>query len=404
MAACGLLFLLAGATRGQDRLVLISPHWEGIKTEFGRAFQDWHRARTGRSVQLDWRDMGGASDDLRFILSEYQQNPQGIGIDLFFGGGVDPYLTLARQGFLEPHHPPLSIMEGIPSELAGLPIYEREGHWFGAALSSFGILRNDEVIRAMKLPAVRSWRDLADPRLEGWISSGDPRNSGAMHMVYESILQAYGWDEGWRVIAGLAANVRQFDRSGAEAAKSCALGNTAYALVVDFYGLTQIAEVGGDRMSLVIPTGESILNPDCIGILKGAPHRKVAGAFVDFVLSETGQSLWLAPRGHPGGPKTFAIERMSIRPELYKKFAAVSLIKTNPFRDLTPLAYNAALGARRWSALNALLGAVFIDRSRQERRQARVPLTEKQLDALLVKDWKDPVRRSQILLSWQAKR
>ena len=396
-----LLLLVAAPARAADRVVVISPQWEGIKVEFARAFSNWHQTRTGRPAAVDWRDMGGASDDLRFILSEFRQNPQTIGIDLFFGGGIDPYVELEKSGLLERFDPPAGMLDGIPPDLAGLPIYDPGHRWFGAALSSFGILRNDEVIRAMKLPTPRTWRDLADPRLRGWVGSGDPRNSGATHMVFESILQAYGWDEGWKVILGIGRNIRQFDRSNSAAAKGCALGNTAYAVVVDFYGLIQVAEVGGDCMSLVIPDGESVLTADAIGILKGAPNRETARAFVEFVLSEEGQSLWMAPRGHPAGPRKFSIERMSVRPALYARFAGVTLMKTNPFRDLKPLRYNSELGSRRWSALNALLGAVVIDRSPSERDRARVPVTEAEFDAVIAHEWKDPVKRNKVQLIWQ---
>jgi ABC-type Fe3+ transport system substrate-binding protein len=396
-----LLLFLAAALRAEDRVVVISPMWEGIKVEFARAFSDWHKARTGRLVFVDWRDLGGASDDLRFILSEFRQSPEGIGIDLFFGGGIDPYVELERAGLLERFDPPPPALAGIPADLAGLPVYDPGRRWFGAAMSSFGILRNDEVIRAMKLPSPRTWRDLADPGLKGWVGSGDPRNSGATHMVYESILQAYGWEEGWRVILGIGRNIRQFDRSNSAAAKGCALGNTAAAVVVDFYGQVQIAETGGDRMSLVIPDGESVLSADGMGILKGAPNRDAARAFVEFVLSEDGQSLWMAPRGHPAGPRRFSIERMSVRPALYERFAGVTLVKTNPFRDLRPLRYDSKLGARRWSALNALLGAVVIDRSPAERERVRVPLTEAEFDGVIARDWGDPVRRNRLQLGWQ---
>lgn len=400
--AAFLFALLAAPLDAADRVVVISPNWEGIKVEFGRAFSDWHRARTGRAVFVDWRDMGGTSDDLRFILSEFRQNPEGIGVDLFFGGGIDPYLELERQGLLDRFDPPPAALAGIPPDLAGLPVYDPERRWFGSALSSFGILRNDEVIRRMQLPTPRTWRDLADPRLRGWVGSGDPRNSGATHMVYESILQAYGWEKGWEVILGIGRNIRQFDRSNSAAAKGCALGNTAAAVVVDFYGQVQIAETGSDRMSLVIPDGESVLTADALAILKGAPNLEVARAFVEFVLSEEGQSLWMAPRGHPAGPRKFSIERMSVRPALYAKFAGVTLVKTNPFRDLRPLRYEARLGARRWSPLNALLGAVVIDRSPAEREGLRMPLSEAAFDAAVARDWKDPVRRNRLQLEWQA--
>jgi ABC-type Fe3+ transport system substrate-binding protein len=396
-----LILLVWNLSYADDRLVILSPHWEGIRTEFERGFKDWYFRQTQKKVQLDWREMGGATDDLRFILSEYQQTPESIGIDLFFGGGIDPFLTLKEKKHLQSYHPKASILEGIPSELAGLPLYDPEYEWFGTALSSFGILKNDKVIRKMKLPSVSSWKDLAQPELKGWISCADPRNSGASHMVFESILQAYGWEEGWKVILGMSSNVREFDRSSPTTAKSCSLGNTAYALVVDFYGFIQISESGNENMSLLIPSAESILNPDSIAILKGAPHQLVAEKFVEFVLSEEGQTLWLAPKGHPLGPKSFSIERMSVRPTLYEKFKGVTLVKTNPFKDLKPLSYNSKLGTQRWNVLNALLGAFAIDSPSEKRRSLRVPISEEEVNGLAKGVWKNPVRRTEIQLSWQ---
>lgn len=400
----GLLFAaIAGGSPlcADDHLVIISPHWEGIKTEFGRAFGEWYEKETGRKVAVDWRDMGGATDDQRFIISEFQQTPSSIGIDLFFGGGMDPFVDLKQRGLLAAWKPPEAVMRGIPSDLEGLPLYDPDGEWYGAALSSFGILKNDRVAREMKLPDVKTWRDLAKPELRSWVGSGDPRNSGATHMVYESILQAYGWDEGWKVILGMGANVRQFDRAGSSAAKACSVGNVAYSVVVDFYGFMQISEVGAENMSLVLPSGESILNPDAIAMLKGAPNRPVAEKFIEFVLSEAGQSLWLAPLGSPEGPKKFGIQRMSVRPALYDRFAGVTLVKINPFKDLKPLSYDSKLGSSRWSPLNALLGAVVIDRTPAQRARAKVPVTFEELNRIAREDWKDPVKRNRILLQWQ---
>lgn len=405
LSILGLIFyLLPNAAHAQDELIILSPHWEGIRSEFGAGFASWYSRTTGRTVTVDWRDMGGATDDLRFILSEYQQTPSSIGIDLFFGGGSDPYLDLKGKGHLAPFHPSKAVLDAIPATLNGLPLYDPEGAWFGTALSSFGILRNDRVVRQMNLPAVSTWKDLTQPGLEGWVGSGDPRNSGATHMVYEAILQAYGWEGGWSVISGMAANVRQFDRNGSTTAKSCTLGNVAYALVVDFYGFTQIAEAGQDNMSLVLPPGESILNPDGIGILKGAPHQAIAEKFVEFVLSEEGQSLWLAPIGNPAGPRKFGISRMAIRPDLYERFATNSPVKINPFRDLQPLKYDSKLGAARWSALNGLLGALVMDKPRSQRKKVRVPISEEELTRVAAKEWRDPIRRNEIQLSWQETR
>ena len=43
-------------------LVIITPHNEAIRYEFGLAFQKWYRRQTGRNVFVDWRVIGGTSE------------------------------------------------------------------------------------------------------------------------------------------------------------------------------------------------------------------------------------------------------------------------------------------------------------------------------------------------------
>lgn len=383
----------------QDKLVILSPHWEGIRAEFESAFRPFYKKATGHAVEFDWRDMGGTSDDVRFVISEFKKNPNGIGIDLFFGGGVDSFQEMKAQKALQQYRPPDALINSLPTD-SGLLLYDPEEYWYGTALSSFGILKNNRVIREMNLPPVSTWKDLANPQLKGWIGSGDPRSSGVIHMVYECILQSYGWDEGWKIIRSIGANVRRFDRSSATTAKECSLGNVAYSLVIDFYGNMQIAEAGSESMSMVIPAKESVVTADPIGILKGAPNLKPAKMFIDFVISDRGQTLWVAPIGHPLGPKKFRIDRMSIRPEIYEQFAKIGGPRVNPFTDLHPISYDSKKGGARWSIVNALLGAFVLDRPVSE-RQGSLPFTEQQIMDLAAQQWKDPLKRLDLQLSWQ---
>ena len=57
--------------RADDTLVIITPHNEAIRHEFTLAFRDWYRAKTGRSVAIDWRVIGGTAEIARFLESEY---------------------------------------------------------------------------------------------------------------------------------------------------------------------------------------------------------------------------------------------------------------------------------------------------------------------------------------------
>ncbi|HEY8932846.1 MAG TPA: iron ABC transporter substrate-binding protein, partial [Rariglobus sp.] len=59
------------SAKADDTLVIISPHNEAIRHEFDRAFARWYRERTGRTVAMDWRLIGGTSEIARFLDGEY---------------------------------------------------------------------------------------------------------------------------------------------------------------------------------------------------------------------------------------------------------------------------------------------------------------------------------------------
>jgi ABC-type Fe3+ transport system substrate-binding protein len=56
---------------GDPVLVAITPHNEALRYEFAQAFSRWHRERYGRPVKLDWRVIGGTTEIMRYLASEY---------------------------------------------------------------------------------------------------------------------------------------------------------------------------------------------------------------------------------------------------------------------------------------------------------------------------------------------
>src|SRR6476620_2131840 len=61
-----------GNDAAQDELVIISHHNEAIRFEFTRAFADYYRKSTGRSVHIDWRLPGGTTEIVRYLNSEFE--------------------------------------------------------------------------------------------------------------------------------------------------------------------------------------------------------------------------------------------------------------------------------------------------------------------------------------------
>lgn len=388
-------------------VIIISPHGEDVKTEFGRAFAEWHEKKFGQRVRVDWRDLGGTNDDLRFVLNEFQKKPDGIGIDIFFGGGDYPFYEMAAKGLLASYRPPPEVLDLLPREIGGVKMYDAENFtWSGAATAGFGIAYNKRVLRAQGWPEPRTWEDLTDPRFAGWISSGDPRHSGSTHMMYELILQAYGWDRGWAIIYQMGANAREFHKSSATAVKDCTLGNTAYALAIDFYAFMQIGYVGKENFGWIMPPEIAVMNPDGIAILKGAPQRKIAERFLNFVLGEEGQKLWFLPRGHTEGAQHFTINRMSLRRDFYGRFQDITPVTVNPF-ELQTVEYDAQKAAVRSKIVDALIGATVIDTHEEAVRavgnlaEMKPPLTEEEVMTMAREKWDDPHYRNRQSIEWQ---
>ncbi|MDE0689768.1 MAG: extracellular solute-binding protein [Candidatus Poribacteria bacterium] len=415
------LLALPAVLFAQDELIIISPHPEGIETEFGNNFEKWYEEQTGRTVKTDWRDVGGTSSNYRFIESEFKRVPDGISVDIFFGGGTDNYLRLSNNGWLNAYQLPEAQLAQMTQSFQGIPLYDAEYQWYGAALSSFGIMHNEELREMLSLPKVKTWRDLGDVALLGKIGAADPRESGSAHMVYEIILQTLGWEEGFALLTKLGGNVRGFSAGANAIPTDVVAGQVIYGLAIDFYAYGQIAVVGADKIQYVVPADGAVVTADPIAILKGAPNLSVAQKFLEFVLSEDAQKLWMLRDTDSEGPKwKGGLNRASVLPALYDKLGERCIVP-NPFAmEGTPFQYNSDKGGTRWNIVNDLFGVLIIDSHKDlvnawkairkckdpAKRDAaiaaltKMPITEEEAMNLARSDWKDPTVRNEKIKDW----
>ncbi|MEC9374192.1 MAG: extracellular solute-binding protein, partial [Planctomycetota bacterium] len=310
-------------------LVIITPHIEQLRYEFGRGFSEWHEHHFGRPVVIDWRRPGGTSEIRRQLIAEYaaavrtgQISPDGdaapgvMGYDLLFGGGsyehdqVKRGVTVALEGE-NGERREVNIPISVPVEFTDVQleqwfgdnkvgastIFDPDRYWFGVAMSSFGVVYNRDVLDRLGVPEPRTWEDLTDPRLASWVALADPRQSGSVATSYESILNHYGWDQGWRILRGMAANAHAFSSSSAKVVLDVSRGDAALALSIDFYGRYQsqaLLEPGqppsASRVGYVDPAGAVFIDPDPISLLRGAPHPELARRFIEYLLTIEGQS------------------------------------------------------------------------------------------------------------------
>lgn len=225
--------------QADETLVIITPHNEAIRHEFGRAFESWYREKTGRTIFVDWRVIGGTSEIARYLESEYtaafqyfwsgrlgrpwsndvqagfssprvdEKSPAivrearaaflasdvGCRIDLFFGGGTYDFMRQAQAGRIVDsgvlqRHPEWFTDSTIPRQFAGEEYWDAGGRWVGAVLSSYGIVFNRDSLRRLGFSGEpKAWEDLKDPRLRSEVALADPTKSGSIAKAFENVIQ-----------------------------------------------------------------------------------------------------------------------------------------------------------------------------------------------------------------------
>ncbi len=272
-------------------------------------------------------------------------------IDVAWGGGPTLFDLVDSHGLLEPLNPDaqpayyavLYETSKLPEQIAGVPTYKigSDGyiHWIGAAISSFGFTINTSMINKYDLPTPETWKDLARPEFAKYLPEkplvgiANPMKSTSNTRMYEIILQAYGWDEGWRILTLMAANSIIYGGSS-DVRDAVIRGDIAVGITIDFYGYTAMHQ--SPYCKYVLPKGVSIVNADPIAIVKTTKNPVQAAAFVAWVLSEYGgQQVWLDPDINrvPINPRVFNTSAGQQRPDLESAFEEASQAQGINFND-----------------------------------------------------------------------
>jgi ABC-type Fe3+ transport system substrate-binding protein len=338
-----------------------------------------------------------------FLASEL-----GIDIDLLFGGGEFENRILAEKGYLVDAGllqamPEIFRDDVIPQKLAGEIIYDAQGRYYGTALSSFGICYNPDRFQALRSSSLRangsldeqrtvplkSWDDLAHPALLGHLVMADPTKSGSVAACYVMIIQEQlaravknggatfatataeqldsGWRQGLTLMKAMVGNARLVTDSASKIPRDVGRGDAIAGMCIDFYGRSEAEwtrqESGHERVVFVTPQGGTSISADPIALLRGAPHRAEAVAFMRFVLSVDGQRLWNYRVGEPGGPQRYALRRWSVRRDLFtpEHLALSSDPGENPFELARSFHFNSAWTAPYFDLIRSTMKAVVID-------------------------------------------
>lgn len=192
----------------------------------------------------------------------------------------------------------------LPETIGKTRITDTEGYFAATEIAGYVFAFNDAKLKALGVAEPQDWTDLANPRLAGQIALPVPSSVGFAPVMFDIVLQAWGWEKGWALWSEIAA-LSQLARSGSTfITDTVGSGQAAIGLSMDFFVRAAIAK--GAALTQRYPAHNGI-NPGQIALPAVSGNALGAKAFVDFVLSEAGQKLLLDRD----------IRKLPVRPSVY---------------------------------------------------------------------------------------
>jgi iron(III) transport system substrate-binding protein len=283
----------------EDELVLQTPVSKFVVDAALKAFAEYAKERWGVTVKTNAQYAGTPVSYGRIV--EWKGKPEA---DIFWGGESALFDKLAEQKLLVKLDLPKELVDSIPAAIGKpkpIPLKDPGGFWIGTALEPYGLVYHPRVLRRLGVPEPKDWEDLLHPKLKGNVAQCAPTRSSSSHATYEVILQGKGEAAGWEWLKRLAGNSGIFTARSRDVPAVVAKGEFAAGFAVPSYMAFEEVLAGFD-IKFVAPKN-AFVTPEPMGILAGARHPKAARAFVEFLLTERGQRVFMERGLFPITPK-----------------------------------------------------------------------------------------------------
>lgn len=214
-------------------------------------------------------------------LEAEESNPQA---DVVVSASWSSAVDMHERGLLLPYTSPNAAQ--VPASL-------QHSHYVAQGISALAIVWNSQ----SGVPRPSEWSDLTQPVYRDLVTMPDPAQSGSAFDLVAGLEAAMG-EQGWQLLSDLVGN--QMIVSGPNAAALNPVLQGAKAVVfgaVDYISYGRAAR--GESVEVIVPKSGTVIAPRPMMILQSTPHPETAQAFMDYVLSDEGQTMvantWMMP-------------------------------------------------------------------------------------------------------------
>jgi iron(III) transport system substrate-binding protein len=223
----------------------------------------------GEKVEIFQADSGK-------VMARVESEAGNPRVDVLISASWDSALDMHQRGWLLNYQSPNA--RTVPAAYQG-PSYVAQG------MSALAIAWNPQ----SGAPRPVDWSDLATPAFAGKVNMPDPSKSGtALELI--SGLQSQHGAQAWKLFAELRANGMHIAGANAQALNPVLQGAKAAVFgAVDY--VTYAAQAKGEKVEIIFPRSGTVVAARPMMIFKSSKNVTQAQRFIDYVLSEEGQTL-----------------------------------------------------------------------------------------------------------------
>jgi iron(III) transport system substrate-binding protein len=295
--------IAAGPARAQapieSELALITPVSKFIHDAALKAFADYAKERWNVAVKVSAIPAGTPVAYGR--ITEWKGKPD---VDIFWGGESALFEKLAQQSLLQKVEISKEAWDSIPAAIGKpkpIPLKDKDGFWVGTALEPYGMVFHPRRLQRLGVAEPKDWEDLLNPKLKGEVAQCAPTRSSSSNATYEVMLSMHGEERGWDWLRRLAGNTGHFTARSRDVPTVVAKGEFAAGFAVPSYMAFE-EKLAGFDIKFVAPKN-AFVTPEPMAILAGARNPKAARAFIEFLLTERGQRVFMERGLFPITPK-----------------------------------------------------------------------------------------------------
>ncbi len=210
--------------------------------------------------------------------------------DVMHSGAVFEFIEAGKKGLLAQTRP-REIAGVFPANLflggSKIPLYDAQGQWYVWGFSLGVIGYNRERLAALRLPAPKTWTDLANPVYKGQVVFNMPQLSSSAFNTIVALYQIMGARALWAYWDKVNENIPFYSRSTSALYTLVGRGEIpiSYGVARPYYE----GQLRGQAVEVVYPTEGAWVFATAVGMIKDAPNPDLAKAFMKFILSPSGQ-------------------------------------------------------------------------------------------------------------------